>query len=53
MKDKKVIITMLEPFDKLVAAPKYPKYRETWDGLRTFPWREFGVILEELISFAA
>ena len=27
--------------------------RETWDGLRTFPWREFGVFLEELLPFAA
>jgi phosphoribosylamine-glycine ligase len=26
---------------------------ETWDGLRTFPWREFGVLLEEMIPFAA
>jgi len=27
--------------------------RETWDGLRTFPWKEFGIVLEELIPFAA
>jgi hypothetical protein len=53
MKDKKVIITLLEPFDKLVAVPKYSKCRETWDGLRTFPWLEFGILLEELIPFAA
>ena len=26
---------------------------ETWDGLRAFPWREFGILLEELLPFAA
>lgn len=53
MKDKKAIITLREPFDKLVAVSDHPKCRETWDGLRTFPWREFGSLLEEMIPFAA
>lgn len=26
---------------------------ETWDGLRTFPWREFGNLMGELLPFAA
>ena len=46
MKDKKAIITLREPFDKLVAVSDHPKCRETWDGLRTFPWREFSVLME-------
>jgi len=29
------------------------RHRETWDGLRTFPGREFGVLLGELLPFAA
>ena len=28
-------------------------WRETWDGLRTFPWREFGNLMGELLPFAA
>ncbi len=49
MKDEKAIITLRE----LVAVSDHPKRRKTWDGLRTFPWREFGVLLEKLLPFAA
>jgi hypothetical protein len=30
----------------------YNEKRKIWDGLRTFPWREFGVMIKELIPFA-
>lgn len=53
MRDKKATLTLREPFDKLVAVSDHPLCRKTWDGLRTFPWRELGVLLEELIPFAA
>jgi len=53
IKDKKAIITLREPFDKLIAVSDHPRCRETWDGLRTFPWREFGDTLGELLPFAA
>ena len=53
MKDKMAIITLHEPFDKLVAVLDLPIYRETWDGFRTFLSRKFGVLLEELLPFAA
>ncbi len=53
MKDKKAILTLREPFDRLVAVSDHLKCRKTWDGLRTFPWREFGVLIEELLPFAA
>jgi hypothetical protein len=52
-KDEKAIITLREPFDRLIAVSDHPKYWETWDGLRTFPWREFRIFIEEMIPFAA
>ncbi len=51
--NEKASTTLLEPFDRLFAVSDHLVYRETWDGLRTFPWLEFGVIIEEMISFAA
>ena len=53
VKDKKAILTLRKPFDKLIAVSDPPRCWETWDGLRTFPWREFGFLLEELMPFAA
>lgn len=32
MKDKKAIITLREPFDKLVAVSDHPKCRRRWDS---------------------
>ena len=29
---------------------KFYKEMETWEGLRTFPWREFGFLLEDSLN---
>ncbi len=36
----------------MIPAYEDPK-KVRWDGLRIFPWREFGILLEELLPFAA